>query len=184
MSEPSSGSMQTTIIRHIDREVVEGRFYGKDHFRACWDRLCFPFPCLPFSPLFFHQPFSLSSTTPFPPLLLYLLCPLSLPGTSTGADDVISSVQFDRQQLTTTWRKAVVFAVHTSPIKQFGIGFGIGWWVCSLALLFLSVCLSLMVKQCQSELMASYFFLFLIGFQGTCSKESAELQHSWLDALL
>ena len=70
----------------------------------------------------------------FPPPLPFLSLtflpfhhPLSLLGASTGADDVISSVQFDRQQLTTTWRRAVVFAMHTSPVKQFGIGFGIGW---------------------------------------------------------
>ena len=82
----------------------------------------------------------------FPPPLPFLSLtflpfhhPLSLLGASTGADDVISSVQFDRQQLTTTWRRAVVFAVHTSPVKQFGIGFGIGWWVCSLELLYLFV---------------------------------------------
>lgn len=45
----------------------------------------------------------------------------------TEADDVISSVHLNQHQLSAAWRRALVLAVHTSPVKQFGIGFGIGW---------------------------------------------------------
>lgn len=181
MSEPSSGSMQSAIIRHIDREVVEGRSVLGDHFRACWDNLCFPSP---FSPLILLPLFPSLSCKPFLTLLLCFFCvlrPLSLLGATTGADDVMSSVQFDRQQLTTTWRRAVVFAVHTSPIKQFGIGLGIGWWVGLLAFVFPVGHLTLMVAV---SVLWPHTCVFLVGFQGTYSRESVELQHSWWDALL
>lgn len=91
----------------------------------------------------------------------------------------MSSVQFDRQQLTTTWRRAVVFAVHTSPIKQFGIGLGIGWWVGLLVFVFPGGRLTLMVAVLWPPTC-----VFLVGFQGTYSRESVELPHSWWDALL
>ena len=73
MSEPSSGSMQSAIIRHIDREVVEGRFVLGDHFRTCWDNLCFP---TPFSPLILLSffPLPVLQTLPYS-AAVFLLCP-------------------------------------------------------------------------------------------------------------
>ena len=47
--------------------------------------------------------------------------------TCAGAEEVLSSLQFDREQMSSTWNRALAFAVRSSPIKQFGIGFGIGW---------------------------------------------------------
>ena len=91
MSEPSSGSMQSAIIRHIDREVVEGRFVLGDHFRACWDKLCFPYLSPPLLPLF-PSPF-------LPPPLLQTLpysAALSLFMSSTSS---LSRVQTQEQMM-------------------------------------------------------------------------------------
>lgn len=41
--------------------------------------------------------------------------------------DVFSSVHVDRVQMSAVWNRALLIALHTSPIKQFGIGFGVGW---------------------------------------------------------
>ena len=46
---------------------------------------------------------------------------------AVGADDVMSSLRVDRHRMTETWNRAVAFAVQTSPVQQFGIGFGVGW---------------------------------------------------------
>lgn len=52
--------------------------------------------------------------------------PLSILG-PTGADEVLSSVRIDHHQISETWSRALAFAVRTTPIQQFGIGFGVGW---------------------------------------------------------
>ena len=41
-----------------------------------------------------------------------------------GVEEVM---EVDREQVTETWRKALALAVHSSPVQQFGISFGIGW---------------------------------------------------------
>ncbi|XP_064394759.1 FUN14 domain-containing protein 1-like [Halichondria panicea] len=43
------------------------------------------------------------------------------------ADEVISSLRIDRALMSNTLNRAMMFAVHTSPVRQFGIGFGVGW---------------------------------------------------------
>ena len=58
-----------------------------------------------------------------------VICDNPLLSICAEADDVISSVHLNRHQLSTAWRRALVLAMHTSPVKQFGIGFGIGWSV-------------------------------------------------------
>lgn len=44
-------------------------------------------------------------------------------------DDVVSSIHVDREQMSAVWNWATVSALRTTPIKQFGIGFGVGWCV-------------------------------------------------------
>ena len=63
-------------------------------------------------------PYSVSS--PQLAWIYLLLCVL-------GTDDVMSSVRVDHHQLSETWNRALAFAVQTTPIQQFGIGFGVGW---------------------------------------------------------
>ena len=46
---------------------------------------------------------------------------------ASGTDDVMSSLHVDHHQLSETWNRALAFAVQTTPIQQFGIGFGVGW---------------------------------------------------------
>ena len=36
-------------------------------------------------------------------------------------------MQIDHHQVSETWNKALSLALHSSPVKQFGISFGIGW---------------------------------------------------------
>lgn len=36
-------------------------------------------------------------------------------------------MQIDHHQVSETWKKALALAIHSSPAKQFGISFGIGW---------------------------------------------------------
>lgn len=36
-------------------------------------------------------------------------------------------MQIDHHQVSETWNKALALAVHSSPVQQFGISFGIGW---------------------------------------------------------
>ena len=50
---------------------------------------------------------------------VFCLCP--------EVDDVVSSIQVDREQMNAVWNRAMVTALHTTPLKQFGIGFGVGW---------------------------------------------------------
>lgn len=39
----------------------------------------------------------------------------------------------DQQRLQTVWQTALSYAVHSSPIQQFGIGFGVGWYIDTVA---------------------------------------------------
>lgn len=41
--------------------------------------------------------------------------------------DIVSSIQVDRDQMSAVWNRALVTALHATPIKQFGFGFGVGW---------------------------------------------------------
>ena len=50
------------------------------------------------------------------------LCPLS-----SEVEDVVSTIHVDRDQMSAVWNQALVTALHTTPLKQFGIGFGVGW---------------------------------------------------------
>lgn len=42
-------------------------------------------------------------------------------------DDVVSSVRVDREQMSAVWNRALLLALGTTPLQQFGIGFGVGW---------------------------------------------------------
>lgn len=41
-----------------------------------------------------------------------------------GTEEVM---EIDHHQVSETWRRALGLAVHSSPVQQFGISFGIGW---------------------------------------------------------
>lgn len=45
-----------------------------------------------------------------------------------GAEEVISSLEVDRHQVNRTWNTVVTYAIRSSPIQQFGISFGVGWF--------------------------------------------------------
>lgn len=36
-------------------------------------------------------------------------------------------MRIDHHQASETWNRALALAVHSSPVQQFGISFGIGW---------------------------------------------------------
>ena len=46
---------------------------------------------------------------------------------TSGTEEVFSTLNLDHHQISTTWNRALAFAVRTSPVQQFGIGFGVGW---------------------------------------------------------
>ncbi len=83
MSEP----FQTSILRRVDEEVVEG----------------------------IYKTFTLTQSN---------YCTVCM---CVEAEEVISSLRIDRAQMSSTWNKALAIAVHSSPVQQFGIGFGVGW---------------------------------------------------------
>lgn len=62
-------------------------------------------------------------------------------------------MQIDHHQASETWNRALALAVNSSPVKQFGISFGIGWCVVSL------------------RLKGGANVLVLIGCLATCSRE-------------
>ena len=43
--------------------------------------------------------------------------------------DALETLTVDQQRLQTLWQTALTYAVRSSPIQQFGIGFGVGWYV-------------------------------------------------------
>lgn len=47
----------------------------------------------------------------------------------SGMEEVM---EIDHDQVTQTWRKALALALHSSPLQQFGVSFGIGWYVANL----------------------------------------------------
>ena len=47
--------------------------------------------------------------------------------------DALETVTVDQQRLQTVLQTALSFAVRSSPIQQFGIGFGVGWYVDTVA---------------------------------------------------
>ena len=59
-----------------------------------------------------------------------------LPHTHAGANGVISSLHIDHQQMAETWNRMLMFAIKTSPVKQFGLGFGVGWYACMYMYVF------------------------------------------------
>lgn len=89
MSEP----FETSILRRVDEEVVEGMYLMTLSLTQCS-----------------HLP---------PTVLSVFVC--------VEAEEVISSLRIDRGQMSNTWNKALAIAVHSSPVQQFGIGFGVGW---------------------------------------------------------
>ena len=42
--------------------------------------------------------------------------------------EVDEVMEIDHHQVSQTWRRALALAVHSSPLQQFGISFGIGWY--------------------------------------------------------
>ena len=48
-------------------------------------------------------------------------------GDPTEVDDVVSSIRVDREQMSAVWNRALLLVLHTTPLQQFGIGFGVGW---------------------------------------------------------
>lgn len=43
------------------------------------------------------------------------------------ADEVLTSVHLDRQQMHQAWNRATTLLLRQTPLQQFGVGFGIGW---------------------------------------------------------
>lgn len=43
------------------------------------------------------------------------------------ADEAGDLMRIDHHQASETWNRALALAVHSSPVQQFGISFGIGW---------------------------------------------------------
>ena len=43
------------------------------------------------------------------------------------ADEVLSSVRVDRDQVATTYNEVLTLALRSSPVQQFGVSFGVGW---------------------------------------------------------
>ena len=56
-------------------------------------------------------------------------CSLSLSPTCLEGTDALRMVAFDRQRLQVVYQQLAVATLNSSPLQQFGIGFGVGWYV-------------------------------------------------------
>lgn len=53
--------------------------------------------------------------------------------------DALETVTIDQQSVQRLWQTALTYAVRSSPIQQFGIGFGVGWYVDPIAPLIIII---------------------------------------------
>ena len=44
-------------------------------------------------------------------------------------NEMLDAITFDRHRLQLVQRRVMALAIRSSPVQQFGMGFGIGWYV-------------------------------------------------------